>query len=870
MGVPTTRTPVRIARGTIANLSTANALASLQEGEICFSTDENKLYVKEGASLTSVSATKNASPTPADITTTPAFTGGTGTQADPYLITNGAVAFAGGTATSAQEITITATPGDFVVFTDNSPSGSANRFAGQDVGIVNSAGKFTFKLKYDDDPATSTNNTTYTGNIQIGSAHFAWVVVQSNLTALSQSAATTISGSLSSGSVLTAVSGTATGGTSPYSYAVRWQRSFNGSDGWFNINGATGLTYTVSQPDTGYYVRAVSAATDSTLVSQGGPLTLDLPSVSSGQINLNTAPVIDTVGLTTTVGANRFTSKDFNTTVVMNTEGVPTSTKGMKLTFSGGFTEYPETDNVSNVTVNDPTSQSPSQFAFTEWGFTGRQTNRVTFNENGNEWIFVPSSTNYNTVYAIGTVNSSRSNVTSGLYTWSSRNWGVTFNYGASNSFFWCGYKSNSGPYLYKGPSITSINNSGQTGNWGWAVTVNSWTFQFKFTNIDRDFNAYNLSIEDINTSTNKTFDNGDFFTDSNLYTKNAWVQGTKVFFLIASSQGNRPHYLKYWDTANYTNNSSLPSQIVDVLDFTALGYNFGNTYDSDEYRHHFAIDESSFCAGDATKVWIGDRTSQRWLELSGTNFGTITLRYPDSGKKGITSNTSLHNHNGRLYHFTYENSNDDYIRIMTSDNDGQSWTTRLTQNGNGNDGGRSWNDATNQLVANGQIAGTTYYAQTYGYLEYVNDKSMDVTCASNKNLSNNEIRPGDKVRQGSVNGVISSISSNTLSFGSFTQQFSTGSPLINTISHSGINTVTLYGVLNPSGNGQITDLVTSDPGYVDYGPGLIDTISFPALLPSSYTPDSELPAGTSVKVSIRATNSSGTDTEESPSITPS
>ena len=62
MGVPSTRTPVRIARGTYANLSTVNALAALDEGEICYATDQQKLYVKQGASLSSVAPDVDLTP----------------------------------------------------------------------------------------------------------------------------------------------------------------------------------------------------------------------------------------------------------------------------------------------------------------------------------------------------------------------------------------------------------------------------------------------------------------------------------------------------------------------------------------------------------------------------------------------------------------------------------------------------------------------------------------------------------------------------------------------------------------------------------------------------------------------------------------
>ena len=49
MGTPTTRTPVRIARGTYSNLN-ANK-ADILEGEICYAHDQNKLYIKEGSNL---------------------------------------------------------------------------------------------------------------------------------------------------------------------------------------------------------------------------------------------------------------------------------------------------------------------------------------------------------------------------------------------------------------------------------------------------------------------------------------------------------------------------------------------------------------------------------------------------------------------------------------------------------------------------------------------------------------------------------------------------------------------------------------------------------------------------------------------------
>ena len=49
MGTPATRSPVRVARGTYSNLNTNKG--DIQEGEICYATDQNKIYIKEGSNL---------------------------------------------------------------------------------------------------------------------------------------------------------------------------------------------------------------------------------------------------------------------------------------------------------------------------------------------------------------------------------------------------------------------------------------------------------------------------------------------------------------------------------------------------------------------------------------------------------------------------------------------------------------------------------------------------------------------------------------------------------------------------------------------------------------------------------------------------
>ena len=75
---------------------------------------------------------------------------------------------------------------------------------------------------------------------------------------------------------------------------------------------------------------------------------------------------------------------------------------------------------------------------------------------------------------------------------------------------------------------------------------------------------------------------------------------------------------------------------------------------------------------------------------------------------------------------------------------------------------------------------------------------------------------------------------------------FEDGLALQNTVSYFGGSQATLYALL--SGAGAVTDLVSSDPGFVNLGYGVDNTITFPATFPSGNT-DVELPAGTTIRI---------------------
>jgi hypothetical protein len=72
MPTPANRTPLRVARGTYSNLN--SSVADIQEGEVCYATDQNTLYVKEVSALVTTQAAAVDISTKANIAG-PTFTG---------------------------------------------------------------------------------------------------------------------------------------------------------------------------------------------------------------------------------------------------------------------------------------------------------------------------------------------------------------------------------------------------------------------------------------------------------------------------------------------------------------------------------------------------------------------------------------------------------------------------------------------------------------------------------------------------------------------------------------------------------------------------------------------------------------------------
>ena len=130
------------------------------------------------ASLGGGGALTPIEPIPGQISATPAFVSGSGTEADPFILSEGNAFPAGGTTNSAQVITIDMGEGanGTVRWTDNSAAASGTRFR-QATDQLDVNGTWSGRLAYHDNP-DSTAETAYTGDLQIGTCFFRWIVEQ--------------------------------------------------------------------------------------------------------------------------------------------------------------------------------------------------------------------------------------------------------------------------------------------------------------------------------------------------------------------------------------------------------------------------------------------------------------------------------------------------------------------------------------------------------------------------------------------------------------------------------------------------------------------------------------------------------------------
>ena len=870
MPVPSTRTPVRVARGTYSNLSTVDALASLQEGEVCFATDEQKLYVKQGGGLTSISASSTASPAPSDVTASPAFASGTGTQADPFVVTSAAVPFSGGTAESAQEITLTGTAGDFVLFTDNSVTASGDRFSGQVVGNVDSGGTFKFKLKYEDAPGTTVNNTTYNGLVQIGTAHFSFTVVQSNLTALTEDTSSTISGTLGVGSVLTCTPGTATGGTGTITYTTKWQRSFNGVDGFFDISGATGDTYTQQNTDAGYFVRAVTTATDNTPAGQGGPLTLEMPSGATSNIPTGAAPVINNVVLSEdNTGGARFTGETFSVDLTMGNNGTPVSEKAVKATVTANFAQFPTTDAVSSI------SQDVSPPTFTS-SFTNQLSSNFTEPSSSYRGFGSLELLDFGTTVKIAAFHASGNSLQSDYPIYK------IFDF-ANNTF--------SSPQNYRNGlndyAAASIQYAKKTIK---GVRPNGDRF-VNFPGQESSGYGHTLLYNDTSDSGYPARDPRSFEI---IHSDGTWYYGGTDQalgggYIFRQRPGESSATSQQWSWTNQGRHYSAVEWNNEMWIFT---YRWGNGY---LYWYKENPADVTWTSS-ANLVAYGQEQvggSSTYSKVNDTFIHKNTLFYV-GGQRLYKYNPSTNSFGSHMTDLGTSGNNsiqswyhdDDYLYVQTlftatgtpywyrSNNLGVTWTPWWYGQSSALDlGDYRSKKGCNFLEALGHsFWGAKEEGGSQNYeIHYKETNRQTLTFASNTELEN--INPGDFMRVTGTTDIneyayVRSVdAANSQMTINKTTSVTAGQQL-ETLATTGNLSSTKFLVIDATGN--ISGYQGADPGFVTQSTATEIDLTFPSTFPSGNAPDDEFAAGTVMQVTAQASNNSGTHTFNSNQVTPS
>ena len=90
----------------------------------------------------------------------------------------------------------------------------------------------------------------------------------------------------------------------------------------------------------------------------------------------------------------------------------------------------------------------------------------------------------------------------------------------------------------------------------------------------------------------------------------------------------------------------------------------------------------------------------------------------------------------------------------------------------------------------------------------------------------------------------------------------------IEAIASTGFGPVTLWAVIQET-NGEVSTMTSSEPDFVEIGPGTTVPLKFPPIFPSQKTPDEEFPVGTQLQTIVKAENASGSSIVTSNALTP-
>lgn len=526
-------------------------------------------------------------------------------------------------------------------------------------------------------------------------------------------------------------------------------------------------------------------------------------------------PVISSVGLTTTAGPNRFTSQDFTVTTTMLNDGPPISQKGVKATVTASLQNYPSTDTVTNVT-EDFTNTSFGSLADPS-GFTNSATGGIVYiTSNGvGKWIFV---------MAYGSGGNHRVCQSTDGTTWSQINsdWNGTpvAPYGIHNVYV-------AGDYIFAHDN----NSSG----WGYGLISSPSAFEKGPDDGRKGFSYdgtyyYCGNTSGINRGTSPSSMSNVYSISSMNYMQTA-VSDSGVILAAGRYVGGSPYPTR---TYRSTNQGSTWTRVGDI-----------EASANRDLERIYYYNNAFYAILDNLELYKSTDNGDSWSVVTPTGYSGVRAIESDGRYLYIIASISTTRH------------------VLRTANNGGSWTSI----GSVTPGGAAWD----MSFGGGRIGLAVQNSSNHVKVTTGVYGTQTLTLSSNTNLGGlGNINVNDVVRKSGTSeyAKVTAINTNTPSITiSAPPTINNGDTLTSVLPSGSAQETTKYLSINSSGD--VSDLLSTDPGFVDYGPGTEVTLSFPATFPTGNAPDVELPAGASIRAEIRAVNDAATDTELSNIVTP-
>ena len=550
------------------------------------------------------------------------------------------------------------------------------------------------------------------------------------------------------------------------------------------------------------------------------------------------APVVNTVVLTENdPTGDRFTSQTFDVAIDMLIEGVPHSQKALKGEVTADFSVYPGTEPVSSISIQEFPNNSMSQSGSLQ-------------RSNSKARIYAPDTLGRWVWYWIHRSNSS-----------------FYFYGGQPDEPFGDQYYST--PYLLQETSQYGSNQTFDLATYYPPTTRSPWHYIVTSHRLPR-------AGQDKVTTLRRPADNSsdwsflwpydyrppvyDEATDQYF---SARIDGRNVYCDIGGMPFSQDDDMKYI-TSGAADSDTLAIAIGNgrvviwwrhyqtgypqYYVMTTSGQHVSSsTLQSTNTSIQFLKFEGNYFFGFSDNQLIRSSDGVNWTNIGGT--------LPDIYPQDIYYNS------GTGVYELYSSSSNDMV-LCTSTNGGSTWTEVWRLN--------LGNQHSTTYIQGGNLVFERYESSNFYETWFPYNKQTVTVSGTGADYSAfsvyDVVRPSGTTGQEET-GVITNISGTSFEINS-AYQYQVGDVLESTFA-SNSEVSTRYLVITATGD--VTGTVGSDPGFVTVGPDVNQTLTFPATFPSGDTPDEELAAGTTIKVSAQATNSEGSS-EFGPSniVTPS